>query len=51
MIEILPPGSLGDVKVLTVLGLEEVVVRLKATPESGLSVDGLAQRPSKVNKK
>ena len=47
---ILPPGSLGDVKVLTVLGLEIVVVKLKATPESGLSVDGLAQRPSKANR-
>ena len=42
----IPPGSLGDVNVLTVLGLE-LVVRLKATPESGLSEVGLAQRPFK----
>ena len=47
----LPPGSLGEVSVLTVLGLEVVVDKLRATPESGLSV-GLAQRPlKKANKK
>ena len=46
----LPPGSLGEVSVLTVLGLEVVVDKLRATPESGLSV-GLAQRPlKKANK-